>query len=241
MCFSAEASFTVGAVLLPVGAYCVQAAIRKRPGYLGLAALPLFFGVQQIMEGFVWVGLNREDAHLVRLASLGFLFFALGFWPFWVPFSAFLIEERPARKTLIGVLALLSLVWMFALFGPVAFDPERWLTTKVVHHSIYYDYFDMPLYHHVSPTALRLLYLATIAVPFVIGSNRDGAAFGVVLIASAVFSHFVYAHAFVSVWCFFAAAMSAYLAYVFYALDTDHPAAPAHPPEERNSTCKPAC
>jgi hypothetical protein len=236
MCFSAEASFTAAAVLLPVGGYCVQSAWRKRRSYLGLAALPLFFGVQQICEGFVWMGLNREDAQLVRQASLGFLFFALGFWPFWVPFSAFLIEERPGRKALIGVLALLSLVWMFGLYGPVAAAPERWLTTKVVHHSIYYDYFGLPLYHYFSPTVLRLLYLATIAVPFAIGSNRDGAAFGMVLVASAVFSYFAYAHAFVSVWCFFAAVLSAYLAYVFYTLGPaavpespalDHPAVPA--------------
>jgi hypothetical protein len=219
MCFSAEASFGVGAVLLPAGAYCVQAAWRKRHSYLGLAAVPLFFGLQQICEGFVWLGLERHDPQLIRKASLGFLFFAVGFWPFWIPLSSFLIEEQPTRKKLIGILTLLSLVWMFGLYGPVAADPDRWLTTQVVRYSIYYHYFDLPIYHYCSPTVLRLLYLATIAVPFAMGSNRDGIAFGVVLIVSAVFSHLVYGHAFVSVWCFFAAVLAGYLAVVFYRLE----------------------
>lgn len=219
MCFSAEASFITAAVLVPVGGYCIQAALRKRWSYVALAAAPLFFGIQQIFEGFVWLGIERHDPAMIQWTSLGFLFFALGFWPFWIPLSAFFVEEIFWRKCWIGTMTLLSLVWMFGLYGPIFLDPERWLTTQVVHYSIYYNYFDLPIYQMTSPTVLRLLYLATIVVPYASTSNREVVGLGILLIVSAVLSHFVFAHAFVSVWCFFAAVLAGYLGYVFYKLE----------------------
>ena len=91
MCFSAEASFAVGAVLLPAGIYCAKTALRKGRRYLGLAAIPFFFAAQQFCEGVAWMGLRRDDPNLTQAGSLGFLFFALAFWPFWIPLCAFLI------------------------------------------------------------------------------------------------------------------------------------------------------
>src|SRR6187431_977619 len=98
MCFSAEASFAVGAALLPAGFYCVRQAFHKRLSYLGLAAMPLFFGVQQISEGFVWLSLGHGDAAHARTASLVFLIFAFGVWPFWLPFQAALMERQLGRR-----------------------------------------------------------------------------------------------------------------------------------------------
>ncbi|HKM54972.1 MAG TPA: hypothetical protein VJY33_16300, partial [Isosphaeraceae bacterium] len=61
MCISAEASVAVGAVLLPAGAYCVQAALRKNRSYLVLSVIPIFFSAQQFCEGAVWLGLGQND------------------------------------------------------------------------------------------------------------------------------------------------------------------------------------
>src|SRR5579862_5811777 len=160
MCFSAEASFAVGAVLLPAGAYCVQTALRKNRSYLVLAAIPLCFSAQQFCEGVVWLGLGRNDGALSERASLGFLFFALAFWPFWIPLSALLLETQPTRKWLIGFITLLSLAWGLVLYNPIVQDPQRWLTIQVVHHSVQYDYFALPVYQNISRTWLRLFYLA---------------------------------------------------------------------------------
>ena len=82
MCFSAEASFAVSAVLLPADIYCTRAAIAKRLAYLPLGIIPLVFSVQQLTEGFVWVGLASDDAVLARAASLSFLAVALVVWCF---------------------------------------------------------------------------------------------------------------------------------------------------------------
>ena len=61
MCFSASASFAGAAILAPVGIYTLKAAWRKDRGYLGLAAFPLLFGVQQGLEGGLWLAIGRGD------------------------------------------------------------------------------------------------------------------------------------------------------------------------------------
>src|SRR5262245_6539835 len=111
MCFSAEASFGVSAVLLPVGAYCVTRAIRLDRRFLLLGLTPIAFGVQQAAEGFVWLGLDHGHSHLVSPAAVVFLFFALAFWPFWIPFSLLLPESRRWAKMILLGLAVLSPVW----------------------------------------------------------------------------------------------------------------------------------
>ena len=47
MCFSAEASYTAAALLLPAGALASQRAYQANRKYLAIAALPLLFGFQQ--------------------------------------------------------------------------------------------------------------------------------------------------------------------------------------------------
>jgi hypothetical protein len=215
MCFSPEASFAAGVALLPAGGYCVRQALAKQRSYLGFAAIPLFFGIQQLCEGFVWLGVGRGEEGLIRTASIGFLFFALAWWPFWIPLATLMVESQPGRKRLIAAVTCLSLTWGLVLFYPVASDPERWLTTRAVHHSIQYGYPDLPVYRIVPQTWLRLLYFATIAVPLAVCSHRKGGAFGGLLVVSVVVSQWFYWYAFVSVWCFFAALLSLLLCYFF--------------------------
>src|SRR3954452_7547143 len=118
MCFSAEASFAASAALLPAGVYCVRAA-RKRSASLPLAVIPLAFSAQQFAEGLVWVGLGRGDPALVEGSSLAFLFFALAFWPFWVPFS---VAFTTRRKVVLAVAALLGLALGLVLYVPLAWN-----------------------------------------------------------------------------------------------------------------------
>jgi hypothetical protein len=215
MCYSAEASFTAGAVLLPAGAYCVRAALQKRPALLPLALVPLFFAAQQISEGFVWLGLHHGDPDLVRPASLVFLFFALAFWPFWFPLLSALSEPRRARRRLFVALTAAATVWFWVLFYPLLVGPESLLTTRVVHHSVQYSITDLAVYRYVPRSVLRVLYFLCVAVPMVLGSESIGKVPGLVLAASAVVAAVAYDYAFASVWCFFAAILSGYLCYVF--------------------------
>ena len=61
MCFSAEASFTAAAVLLPAGAVAMRRAYQRDRKYLPLATLPVLFGLQQLFEGFVWTAGHRGN------------------------------------------------------------------------------------------------------------------------------------------------------------------------------------
>jgi hypothetical protein len=206
--------------LIPAGGYCLYAAVTKKPRYLGLAAAPLLFGLQQISEGFVWLALEREDAAQVRTASLAFLFFALAFWPFWFPFMAACMETQPRRKQFFIGLTVLSLSWFWILFYPLIVGPDSLLQTVVVHHSIYYDFAGLAIYQYVPKLPLRVLYLCCVALPPVFGSESFGRLPGLVLGASAVFAAIVYHYAFVSVWCFFASILAGYCCWLFYRLPT---------------------
>ena len=78
MCFSASASFTAAAVLMPLGLYSTHLArTNKQPHYVPLALTPFFFGVQQLVEGLEWTAIDQGRIEpLTTLAGLGFLFFA---------------------------------------------------------------------------------------------------------------------------------------------------------------------
>jgi hypothetical protein len=235
MCFSAEASFGVGAVLLPAGLYCVRSAIKKDRGFLALSCLPLLFSLQQLCEGLVWVGLENGAAPLAREAALGFLFFALFFWPFWVPFSVAFIEPRSGVRQLLSVLALLALAFGWALYAPVVFDPDRRLSLHVVHHSIQYEVRALPAFALIPGALWHLVYLANICCPLFVTSNRPFRGFAVTLAVSGVVSHFAFRHAFESVWCFFAAVLSLQLCYAFRELRPPAGRGDAQPPGERGS------
>ncbi len=222
MCFSAEASFAAGAALLPVGAFCVVQAVRKDVRLLPLALTPIAFGVQQAAEGCVWLGLRGGDPALVARASMAFLFFAVAFWPFWIPFCLLFPESRPAVRRLLGATAALSVVWLLA-YASAALEPGRLPPTEIVRHSISYDLSGLPMFRPVPRVALRSAYLAFIVVP--LAAARPGCWGGRLrLLGGAAVAvlfalcYLIYWYAFLSVWCFFAALLSLLLGVAFYRL-----------------------
>jgi hypothetical protein len=224
VCFSAEASFAVAGALIPAGIYCMRSALIKKPSYLGLAAVPLFFGMQQISEGFVWHAIHEGDAELTRNASLFFLFFALALWPFWFCFLAAVMEPQPVRRWIFIVLSLLTTGWFWVLFYPLLVGPASLLTTVEMHHSIRYEYDDLAIYTYVDKSWLRVLYFLSVALPPIIGSENWGRIPGLVLGGSAVIAVLLFDYAFVSVWCFFAAVLAIYCCVLFYRLPFPPPA-----------------
>jgi hypothetical protein len=230
MCFSATASFTVGAALVPAAAYCTRQALRKDGRFLPLAVVPFFFAVQQFTEGLVWIGLEHEDPALIQAASVAYLFFAMAFWPFWIPLSFLCSESRRGLAWALGVVMVLGLAWTW-LYLPILLSPGTYLTTEVFQHSIRYVIGDIAGYSLASRWAWRTGYLVIIVVPIAIGctrgqtNGRDTAvsvAGGAALVASFVVAYYLYMQVFVSVWCFFAAVLALMLCYVFYRLPADH-------------------
>jgi hypothetical protein len=211
MCFSAQASFTAAGALLPAGAYCVTKALQRDRSFIALAATPLFFSAQQFCEGMVWLGQEREDAVLAETGSLGFLFFAIAFWPFWTSFSLFFTERDRLRQQIIGLFVVLNLVWS-VFYYPILAEPNRWLTIQVVHHSVHYDYSSLPVYRFISRDGVDFIYFAMVAAPLIVVSGKkNGLGFGAALAGLALLSRIIFHYAFISIWCFFAAVLSLYL------------------------------
>lgn len=219
MCFSAEASFGASAALLPVGVYCVTRSARTDRRFVPMGMVPIAFGVQQAAEGCVWLGLNRGQPDLVTPAAVAYLFFALAFWPIWTSFCLLLPESRRFAKVSLGVLLALSPVWLW-LYAPLAVDPERWLSTQVTHHSIAYEFNELPAFQLAPPEYWRICYLAFVCLPLLVarpgsGGNLMRLAAGVLVAALFAISAMVYWYAFISVWCFFAAIVSVLLGLAF--------------------------
>jgi hypothetical protein len=230
MCFSAEASVGVAAALLPVGGYCAEAAWRKNRAYLPLAAIPTLFGAQQLSEAGVWVGLGRGDPALVRAASVWFLFFAVAFWPVWVPLAVAAIEPRGARRwaflAVAGLGLALGCVYYLPLVGGIA-----WAEVRVVGHSIRYDFSAVPAVRDTPSWVWPVWYLGVVGVPLLASTNPRLRPLGVAVGLLAIVSYALFEYTFASVWCFFAAALSLYIGYVLYRL----PERPADDPSGRGA------
>ena len=216
MCFSAEASFGLSTALAASGAYCVITAVRRQNrSHLPLAAIPLFFGIQQFCEGLVWVGLGERHQDLVERASLAYLFFALFFWPLWMPLSIFAQERRPTQNFIMAVITVLGVACGLALYLPLVLNLAL-VVTRIDHHSIHYDFEQSPVFDIVPWPFWIVLYLAVVAAPILMSRRREVVVVGLVLVMLAGITYVISATAFVSLWCFFAAILSIYLCYSFY-------------------------
>ncbi|MDB5312766.1 MAG: hypothetical protein JWO38_6968 [Gemmataceae bacterium] len=214
MCFSAEASLGVAIALLPTGAYCVEAAWRKDRRYFPLAVVPVLFGLQQLCEAQVWVGLGRGNPEMARVASLRYLFFALAFWPVWVPLSLAAVEPGGRKRRVLVALAGVGVLFGVVCYLPVAADGGRGLDPVAVGHSIRYDFSAVPATRWAGSWVWPALYLVSVAGPLLASRDRRLCPLGAAVALSAVAAYALFEYAFASVWCFLAAVLSLHLAYV---------------------------
>ena len=209
MCFSASASFTASTCLIPIGIYCITEVKKRNEAYLPIASLPLFFGIQQGFEGFVWLSIVFENTIAVNNFALCFLFFSYFFWLFWIPFSAFLIEENLFIKRGLRFFTVLGFLYGALLYFPLLIN-DSWLEIKVVNHSIkYLTYF---IFNPITPHNFSVyFYVLIVLAPLIISSIKTINFLGILLILAASVAYFYFHYTFISVWCFMAAVVSIYL------------------------------
>jgi len=212
MCFSAIASFTASALLTATGVYSAKVAWSKDTSCLPLALVPVFFGIQQGLEGFVWLGLHGAQPAMVRAGSLGYLFFSHDFWPFWIPVAAYFLERRPNVKNVIGGIALVGLLFSLSLYVPMVVQPDGF-EAIINHGSI--DYQTHIIYDALWPRDWsRLVYLTLVVLPMLLADRWGSRLFAGLSALSLVATYGAFNYAFVSVWCFFAAILSFYIVYL---------------------------
>ena len=213
MCFSASASFTASAVLLPAGALAVRRAYTIDRRYLALCALPFLFGIQQLMEGFVWTYGARGESSLVGTFSLGYMFFAWLAWPVWVPFATFFIEP-PRRRWIYLVFAIAG-----GMLGALQYVPyfahDGWLVTTFLGRAIRYGGIGL-LDSVIGRDFTYAIYLAIIIAPLLIATDRQVRVFGALVLSIFLTTYFFFTFAYISVFCFGGAAMSLYLVYMIH-------------------------
>ena len=203
MCFSATASFVAGTALSVVGVATIKKA--KRKAELSFAAIPLLFGIQQLIEGVVWLSFSNSALNVV--STYAYSMFSHVFWPIFVPIAILLLEKDPVRKKILRVFTGVGLaVGIFLLY----FIFQDGIISQVVNKSVLYN---SP--HLYLPLVLTLYVLAT-CVSFLISSDKIINIIGIVMLASFTIAGLFFSTTFISVWCFFAAILSFIIFIYFY-------------------------
>jgi hypothetical protein len=157
------------------------------------------------------------------MAAVGFLFFAMCFWPAWVPLSMLFVQRRRRVHALLLAMTGIGIAIGITLLVPLLVEPG-WLHVDVDRHSLHYNVDSSPAFR-VLPNALwQAVYFIVVATPLLVSGSRKLVHFGMALILSAAATHFLIPVAFASAWCCFAAAMSLYVVTIFYRLPRARPA-----------------
>lgn len=208
MCFSAEASFAAGAVLTAGGGYAMVRASAAAPSLTPLAVYPAAFGVQQFAEGLLWLELPSASATHASALALVFLFFSHFFWPFWTPFSIYWLARGSSLRGPLLALTGLGFVVGALLFAPLLAEgsvPVGRLDGHIVYDtaSVYTG--------SISPDIVLAGYGLVVLLPFALTRDRAVQGFGALIVLSMLAALAFYAATFISVWCFAAALISAYV------------------------------
>lgn len=197
MCFSASASFIAGAALLAVGAVTVKKAVRKTE--LPFAMIPVLFGVQQLVEGVIWLGFRHDAPQLNTFMAQVYSLFSHVLWPIHVPLAVLLLEPVPWRRK-----ALLAFLWVGAAVGLYLFYILVLFSVRAEAIGGHIQYVSP---HFYAPVVMGG-YLAATCISLFFSSHKAVVAFGVVALLSFLAAYGFYAVWFISVWCFFAAMLS---------------------------------
>ena len=198
MCFSAPASFVAASGIGLAGAAAVSRASEKRE--IPLASVPLIFAAQQAIEGGLWLALGSEAlSHWVPPLANAFMFSALVVWPVCAPLSAMLVEPHRGRR--LAMAAMLILAILLALRGVGGMWAQAYGACAVQNSMSYGN--GLPY----SPLQFAGYVLVTCG-PFLLSSHTALRMFGAIVVAGLIVSMSLYSFAYVSVWCFFAAAAS---------------------------------
>jgi hypothetical protein len=197
MCFSATASFTAGAALLVTGAVTMRLA--RRPSEKPYAMIPFLFGIQQLIEGSLWLTFPDKAPLMNTVLTYAYSVFSHVLWPIYVPIAVYFLETVAwRRKALLVTAAGGTLVGLYLLYFlirlPIVAEAGKG----------HIDYVSPHFYIQI----VMVLYVLGTCVSPLLSSQRWVRWFGVAAVVSFSAAALFYVTWFISVWCFFAAIMS---------------------------------
>tara|TARA_B100000508_G_C11433468_1_gene264668 strand:+ start:115 stop:795 length:681 start_codon:yes stop_codon:yes gene_type:complete len=210
---SESVSFVAGGMLLAGGAYAAWKAYKINIRYFPVALMPVLAGIQQMMEGHVWMGLNDGDPNMVWWGAMGFIFFSWLMWPTWIPFSIYFLEPKGSkRKTTLLMFAFAGLALGLTLYIPHLINPD-WVKVVISNHSISYE--DTMFLDYFIPRELTyLIYVFLIITPPLISSYFHMRLFGLTLVAVIAVVWVFLSYAYISFFCLLAGVATLHLIYI---------------------------
>lgn len=196
MCFSATASFVASAGLGIVGVMTVIKVKDVRA--LPLAAVPLWFSLQQFIEGGLWMSLSAHSYLALPFTYL-FLFFALFWWPVYIPLCTYLVEPSPWRRRIMAFLGVAGLGLGSYIFNLFVTQP---VPATIVNSCLYYRT------NNTNEFFWGMLYIIVAIGAGLISSHKTIAIASSLAGILALIAWRLYITNFISVWCFFAAVTS---------------------------------
>nr|WP_242701070.1 MULTISPECIES: DUF6629 family protein [Acidovorax] len=184
-------------MLLGAGILTVRSARGARE--LPLAAIPLLFSIQQLVEGVVWMTFRYEAPLLNAAMTHAYSFFSHVLWPVYVPVAVLLIEPPGWRRaTLWGLSVAGAAVAAYLMYTLMVFP----VVSRAIGQHIEY------VSPHFFAAAVMSVYLLSTAISPMVSTHRWVKIFGVLAAASFAAAYYFYARWFISVWCLFAAVLS---------------------------------
>ncbi len=197
MCFSASASFIAGTSLCAIGVATLKST--KSRTELPFATIPLLFGIQQLIEGVIWLTFRHDAPFLKQTMTYLYSVFSHVLWPMYIPFAMGVLEHVPWRKKVFFVFEAAGVAVGFYLLFFIVTSP---VVAQVIGGHIVYE---SPHFYLIP---VMVFYLAATSVSCFFSSHGFVKLFGVLMFLSYIAANFVHSLAFVSVWCFFAAILS---------------------------------
>jgi len=201
MCFSATASFSSAVLLVAASGLALHQKPTRRE--LPYALMPALFGIQQFLEGLLWLKL-RDPTALASCLTPGvlaqaFSLFSQVFWPIFVPLAVGLMETVAWRRKAIAGCALAGLVTSMFLLSAMLQIP---ITAQLQGQHIAYAF------SHTHVVVASSLYLIGACLSPLLSGHPSVRLFGVIAVATALLTSLIFSTWFISVWCFFAGLMS---------------------------------
>lgn len=199
MCFSASASFGASAILAGAGVVAIKKI--ESPRMLAFAGTPLLFGLHQLSEGMVWLSLSDPElASWQDTFTYFYLFIAQLTWPVWVPFAVWLMEPNQARKKMLSWFMLIGGVFaVYLIYCFLTYQVSAVVETGHIRYQMQFPNLGFR----------RVLYFLATIVPLFLSSLKWMKLLGGSFLGSLILTFIFYTKCVISVWCFFAALLSA--------------------------------
>ena len=219
MCFSATANFVGSGVLGAIGAVTLTKVKHRRE--LLFAALPLLFAIHQLMEGFVWLGLDAIlSPTIAHNMGAAFMLYAQGLLPFLLPLSVMLFEPNStSRRRMIPFLIIGTATTLYILWALTAFSTQIYIRGNSIVYSN----------QATNNMVVAILYVIATCGSLFFSKIQAMVVFGAANLTILLIVMEVRRYAFTSLWCAYAAVANVIILAYFWRSAEERPFTYAHP------------